>query len=910
MLSIRLSANRFAFKPMDERLTDVMDGITDGMETLAEGDAALGFARLATAGLRVMLPEKNQSSVAMDLVLRSTRKALERFAAHVPGGQKDISFKKEVNARVFECNAYTINMDFFLRPGDSTIAGEILEYLEQLLEETVEDSEPLRRELRRVWPRYFSHAVEREYAGNLDKYAPLFKKLKTPMGKYNRLLEAKQAAEEQLLKFDGEEVFGEKNAPLEKVYIPLLAQNQTAAWMACRYEAFTGDVDLDHFLDQWCTAAPAEDAAQMQQLSWEEKMLCQTLNRKGLCVIHGEPGSGKSTVLKKLAVRLVREHVQVVFVRLKDVGLVWGRSCCGRLEDYIREKAPWIHLKSAEGTEHGSSTVVILDGLDEITGDVWDLAKSLLTELNGQPWDRSVRVILSGRTQLITACAKELSLTSVYAIRSLKYPQKIQLWEKLQRVFRIDLELEQVCARPHLEELLDKPLLMFLVAWCHTYSSRSVLEIADASELYETILQCLYYRRHGNQFYQPHGYRDYREMLGILGRVAQRHNSNDARIEEVKLYAQEHNKRPLFEAWIRHEEITQSRLLLAFFGVADPENMVISFYHRSFVEFLAVENMTQQLLELSGVEDDENLLRDCLNGMFRDYHLFSGKDPHILSLWQGKLRELHQDQKKWEGLMRNISRSLCTISRPDIREETRENVVSAALGLLDWLSAHGQPMCFYRWGNMLDIKEFAGRALPVLKLDGGPNLMTCDFSDADLAGLQNESVAWIGTCYFNSAAIGAFSLLGRGILERTQFYFARIGTLRLENIQVKKCRFDGAEVKACLCSKSRVKDSSFRLAKLEKADFRGTEFVACDFSQADLSGMELDGNARFVRCVMKGTRLRGVKMKYLTLENRDTAAMLREADLEGADWEETEDRRPCLEGLWREMEAEEREKLE
>ena len=117
MLSIRLSANRFAFKPMDERLTDVMDGITDGMETLAEGDAALGFARLATAGLRVMLPEKNQSSVAMDLVLRSTRKALERFAAHVPGGQKDISFKKEVNARVFECNAYTINMDFFLRPG-------------------------------------------------------------------------------------------------------------------------------------------------------------------------------------------------------------------------------------------------------------------------------------------------------------------------------------------------------------------------------------------------------------------------------------------------------------------------------------------------------------------------------------------------------------------------------------------------------------------------------------------------------------------------------------------------------------------------------------------------------------------------------------------------------------------------
>ena len=135
MLSIRLSANRFAFKPMDERLTDVMDGITDGMETLAEGDAALGFARLATAGLRVMLPEKNQSSVAMDLVLRSTRKALERFAAHVPGGQKDISFKKEVNARVFECNAYTINMDFFLRPGDSAIAGEILEYLEQLLED-------------------------------------------------------------------------------------------------------------------------------------------------------------------------------------------------------------------------------------------------------------------------------------------------------------------------------------------------------------------------------------------------------------------------------------------------------------------------------------------------------------------------------------------------------------------------------------------------------------------------------------------------------------------------------------------------------------------------------------------------------------------------------------------------------
>ena len=884
-----LSKNKFTISPIQENIPDIMDGVADSAEALASGNLGLALSKFSIAAFRAVLPSKEDGSLAWELIERSALSAWDKFISRFPNENwSKIKFKKEVCTKLLVPDmSYKIDADFFYHPGDSKISEDILNLLVELLKVLIDDEQDLIiSELKKVWQRYFSSAVEHQYVDQIDQFKPLFQKLKAPMAKYNKHLKEKYLYEDKILDFKKECVFGEENIFIDDIYISLYARCQDDIWFSYQLPDFSADIDLDQFLHEWSTLPATPVNNSRIERSWYETTMEIALSKKRVCIIHGEPGSGKSTVLKNLAVYLILESVETVFIRLKDVSFNGNTGCCRKLIKYIKEKFPWVNLSHNHETQK-VNTVILLDGLDEISGEVWTFAHNLIKELDSHSWPDHIRIILTGRTQLINTSEQLLNQTRIYQICGLKHLQPKCFWEKLKNVFSLSLEFSEVYDKPYFRELMDKPLLVFLVAWCHKYAASSVLEIKDTTELYNTIIECLYSRRHGDD--EVHffaGFGEYREVLDILAYVAQKNNNNDARISDVYKYAEQCQKSELVNKWINRELLTNSKLLLAFFGTANKKTMVLSFYHRSFVEFLTIEHITNQLLYLSNFDNQRERV-SFLNQIFDDYHLFDTNDDNVLSFWIGKLRHLDQSKSRelFDHLVKSMVYAIISCNEEELAETARENVIGATLKLFEYLKTARHSMKFMIPGTIQKSWYFAQKEIPTLIFESSMKLKCCDFSEAKLDDIIASGSMSIDRCYFNSTIIREFIINGNtNKFLNAQFYYSKIERLSLWNTDISRCHFDGSVIKNCKFPFCLISDSTFRHAELKGADFRNTSLDNIDFSFADLSNALFDRNTNLRNCVLSNTILNGVKMSCFILDDVKIQEMLKQANLDGADW--------------------------
>ena len=862
-MEYRLSGSTVELPSFKENLPDMMDGFIDSMEKLAEGNIGLAVAKLAATCLRPILPLKDDETLMWKLLTRSTLSAWLCFASWAGRqGLNDLQLNKEWNKRKLkektiacfnELGTYTIDLKFFESPGESAVAGCFLEILCESLQSVAKENEYIVNQFRETWPRYFSNAVEVEYAEHLDQYSSLVDKLKTPMAEYNRNLKIKHDYCKELLQWEREKVFGE-NIYAGRIYIHLEAKSETAKWLSYQFDNMPDTVDLDQYLMKWGIGEVFPSAPDDGELNWDVKLRKIIGGDQRFFIIHGEPGSGKSTVLKHFAMCLAQRHVTPVFVSLKNIPFVqYSGNNITAIQDYIHSNFPWIEKTLFLKYEFKQDTIIILDGLDEITGDVWGQAEKIIMDLDQCSWNSHIKVLISGRTQLITACTKHLRNAQIYQICPLKDPLQKKLWEKLQKVFSLDLKYDEVKSHLHLRELFDKPLLMFLIAWLQKNSNESILAIRTTSDLYNKIIDCLYYRRHSGEFLNPAGYQNYRTVLAMLARNAQKDNSNIVSIHEVKAYAKSTHREGLFNDWINSNSLATSKLLLAFFGAADEKSMVLSFYHRSFVEFLAIEDISNQLMRLPLEHSNWKEGVKSLNQLFYHYHLFDGEDDNIRDFWLGRLDVFAKNHETFVHLIHVLITALTYTNKSEMSDSSRQNILKAVAILFEFSADRQMDIQFEPHSTLKNINKFRFQTIPHLVMQREIHMEQCDFSNTEMNGLMLEKLVVLSDCYFNAAKIEKIATPKKENARRSnndeiqlrklQLYSAKLQIMDITNAKISDCCFDGAEFSQNQWKYVSASSISFRYAYVGKLKFSNLSLHEGDFSYLNLPRIAASNSA-------------------------------------------------------------------
>ena len=125
-----------------------------------------------------------------------------------------------------------------------------------------------------------------------------------------------------------------------------------------------------------------------------------------LLLLHGEPGSGKSSIVKMVAATIMSSQEMngmVIFVELHKLSFSDKKSALDVVETYIKEHSPWFFEENRKETR-----LLILDGLDEIKYKVYENAVELVRELKNREWKFSCRIIVSGRTQIVLKSIEEI----------------------------------------------------------------------------------------------------------------------------------------------------------------------------------------------------------------------------------------------------------------------------------------------------------------------------------------------------------------------------------------------------------------------------------------------------------------------------------------------------------------------
>lgn len=132
----------------------------------------------------------------------------------------------------------------------------------------------------------------------------------------------------------------------------------------------------------------------------KDKQYSNDIYSNSMLLVYGEPGSGKSSVLKKVVDELTNgvddKKTIVLSLNLFEVTFVDAKTALDVVKQYIKNGYPWFYE-----ADNRLDRILILDGLDEIKYKVYEKSQELLRELEGEKWKFDCKVIVSGRTQAV-----------------------------------------------------------------------------------------------------------------------------------------------------------------------------------------------------------------------------------------------------------------------------------------------------------------------------------------------------------------------------------------------------------------------------------------------------------------------------------------------------------------------------
>lgn len=660
-----------------------------------------------------------------------------------------------------------------------------------------------------------------KHASNLENIHALLEEIS---GDEGNIRKKRMEYEEQLIKRIQCPIW-EETFSLQDIYISLMGKNKKRnIW----YSKDSLIVDTTSYIWKWLQ----EDYMKM-------------------LFLHGEPGSGKSSLVKMIAATTVCSDeikAMVVFIDLYTLTFSDKISAFKVVESYIMEHTPWFLDENDK-----EARILILDGLDEIKYRVYENAIELVRELENCNWDFHFKILVSGRTQIVLKAiedirCEELEILPLYLRENEKLNFKTEDWDLssqssvLERVeepkfemseqtsvkiFDQDLRWEywftlgeyfeihqgMPLSNDRFQELSRSPLLLFLIVWTIKNGKIQLSELKNSAELYERIFYYVYTRKHNRTqldiYYKTKEFEEYQHMLKDLGVCAFRNNSRNISIREIYKYSKIMNNEGMCQRWIQSQkEDNPSKLVLFFFfheiqNGMDWENSEIVFIHKTFYEYLAA----------------------CAIIEFICGHIMKGEDSDFLSL----LFFLFSKNK----ITNEITGFISEIVESEALEVNGEKITAEIFG-----KCISQMM---RLRLEVDYPVFI------------ENQMNCGNNVVYKQSITRIKQA-IKTFETN---INSFLNISCNISKNVLLY-----KITSEDVELKKCVFDDCTIKDLLLERANFAEASFKNCVIDntyfiesvanRTYFQSACFYNCKFKATFFAAAEFE-SVRFI-----GNRIRGL----------------------------------------------------
>lgn len=649
-----------------------------------------------------------------------------------------------------------------------------------------------------------------------------------------------------------------------------------------------------------------------------------------LLFLYGEPGSGKSSVVKMAAATIaasVEMEGMVTFIDLHRLAFSDKESTLKVVEAYIQHNFPWFFDEECCGKR-----LLILDGLDEIKYKVYENAMELVRELENLDWGFPVKVIVSGRTQIVLKTIEEIRCEELEILPLYLDDDELQkqgsgtddpdgllgedlrqgYWNVLMKYFQTEQEMPLLNSR--FDELSKSPLLLFLVVWTIKHAGIQFSELKNAAELYENIFRYIYtreYNRASSDIYFKSGeYLEYQQMLRYLGGCAYRNNSRSISISAIYEYCEKMGQEELCRRWIqKHKEDNPSKLVLFFFlrethYEMDWSNSEIEFIHKTFYEYLAAVAIIEFLYYQTKAPDNVMFL-PLLFYLF-SRNVLGGEIPRFISeIIQNESLEIEGETVTLERYGKIVSDLLSwgfNVNYPVIIAE--KNVNSENIGAESY-TALMQMVDIYEENVKILLEILTGmedvdiekRAvdlsllglqkvkIPWWKFDGG-SMKEIHLDEAYVSGASFQKCDLQGAMVINAVADRASFRLAD--LSEADFSGAQLATADFTEAILVETDFELTMLEGAYFCNTTLENTKFASSDLTAANFdstiiRGADFHGADLTRADFSNAILE-DANWENCIMEGTVLYGVRLQQFDLDNPEIIEMLAEANLSGADW--------------------------
>ena len=379
-------------------------------------------------------------------------------------------------------------------------------------------------------------------------------------------------------------------------------------------------------------------------------------------VLRGGPGSGKSSLMKKIAKRLAEDDDRHFYL-IPLQHFKFPRGLTNGIKEFIANQVFLIGKEDPMDVSHRGSAcraIFIFDGLDELsrTGKSGEAAardlvaemKNFLSEFNAKGDDWEFRALVTGRNLVVQQAAEAqhreqgqvLELVPYHIVSQdqewrtyrfeddvhrLKMDLREDLWKqywqtKVERKTRIPDELK----RDAYESLPCQPLLSYLLAQAFSRGQLDSATQENINIIYERLISAVKERKWGGEEGYQHTELPLQDFIRLLEELAiTAWHSGDLRATTVTAFEKRCNNSEV-KRFMREFKVASGSdatdLMVSFFtrkiGNNRDEEALIEFTHKSFGEYLvarrivAIAATVAQDYAKDSTRDQEYALRDWL----------------------------------------------------------------------------------------------------------------------------------------------------------------------------------------------------------------------------------------------------------------------------------------------------------